>query len=619
MLAIILGDTPAGRLHQRLVEKQLAAQTFAGAGSLAEPGQLILGATLGPGQDVDKARSEMAAAVDSLFTTPITSEELERARTMWLNQWELGFTDPERVGVQLSEAIGTGDWRLFFLQRDQVRKLKLADVQRVAAAWLRKDNRTVGIYLPTAAPERAPLGQRVDVAALVKDYRGDATTAQAEAFDPTPANLDARTQISSMNAGPNTPGLRLALLPKGTRGGVVHARVRLRYGNEQSLRGLGMVANMAGALIDKGGAGMTRQQIADAFDRLQAEVGFSASDQTLTVGITTKRANLPDVIALVGRLLREPAFTAQSLDEVQRQYLAGLERQRKEPSALVSNRLARLGNPYPRGDLRYANTFEETEEDVKAVTPARLRDFHRRFYSAGLGEFSAVGDMDPQAVQQALTKALGGWTQPAAGPENFARVPRPLIKVPPERFLERTPDKANAVLLGQLALPLSDRHPDYPALLLANAIFGQDGNSRLWKRIRGAEGLSYGVGAGVNFSPLDDNSIWTVNAIFAPQNLAKVEAAFNDELARSLKDGFTEAELSEARNGLLNSRRLGRSQDAAVADRLIANLYLGRTWAVTQALDEALASVSLDQVNTAWRKAMDPQRLVMGWGGDFKP
>jgi zinc protease len=484
---------------------------------------------------------------------------------------------------------------------------------------LRKDNRTVGIYVPTAAPERAPLGQRVDVAALVKDYRGDATTAQAEAFDPTPANLDARTQISNLNAGPGTTGMRLALLPKGTRGNVVHARLRLRYGNEQSLRGLGTVANMAGALIDKGGAGMTRQQIADAFDRLQAEVGFSASDQTLTVGITTKRVNLPEVIALVGRLLREPAFTPQSLDELQRQYLAGLERQRKEPGAVVSNRLARLANPYPRGDLRYASTFEETEEDVKAVTPARLRDFHRRFYSAGLGEFSAVGDMDTAAVQQALAKALGGWTQPAAGPEAFARVPRPLVKVPPQRFLERTPDKANAVLLGQLALPLSDRHPDYPALLLANAIFGDTNNSRLWRRIRGAEGLSYSVWAGANFSPLDDNSIWTVNAIFAPQNLAKVETAFNDELAKSLKDGFTEAELSEARNGLLNSRRLGRSQDPAVADRLMSNLYLGRTWAVTQALDEALATVTLAQVNAAWRKTMDPQRLVMGWGGDFKP
>lgn len=56
------------------------------------------------------------------------------------------------MGVALSEAIGMGDWRLFFLRRDQVRQLTLADVQRVAGAWLRPDNRTVGLYLPTAQP-----------------------------------------------------------------------------------------------------------------------------------------------------------------------------------------------------------------------------------------------------------------------------------------------------------------------------------------------------------------------------------------------------------------------------------------------------------------------------------
>jgi hypothetical protein len=71
---------------------------------------------------------------------------------MWLNNWDLGFTDPERVGVALTDAISHGDWRLYFLQRDRVRQVTLADVNRVAAEWLRKDNRTVGIYQPTASP-----------------------------------------------------------------------------------------------------------------------------------------------------------------------------------------------------------------------------------------------------------------------------------------------------------------------------------------------------------------------------------------------------------------------------------------------------------------------------------
>jgi zinc protease len=105
LLSLVLGDTPGGRLHKRVVEQRLAAQAFAGAFALAEPGPLILGAGLAPGQDVDAARAAMAAVVDGLPKEPVTAEELERARTSWLNGWEQGFTDPEQVGVALSEAI----------------------------------------------------------------------------------------------------------------------------------------------------------------------------------------------------------------------------------------------------------------------------------------------------------------------------------------------------------------------------------------------------------------------------------------------------------------------------------------------------------------------------------
>jgi zinc protease len=613
LLSLVLGDVPGGRLHKRLVEKQIGAQAFAFNFALAEPAPLILGLGLAPGQDVEAARTAMAAVADSLQTEPVTAEELERARTSWLNAWDQGFTDPERVGVAMSEAIAQGDWRLYFLQRDQVRKITLADVQRVASQWLRRDNRTVALYQPTAAPERAPQAHKVDVAALVAGYKGDAGASVAEAFDATPANLDKRTQLSS--AG----GLKLALLPKGTRGQVVQARLRLRFGTEQSLKGQETVASVVASLLDKGGAGLSRQQIADQFDRLQADVGFSSSGQTVTVTINTKRERLPAVIELVGKLLREPAFDAAPLEELRRQTLASLERQRKEPDAVISNLVARHGNPYPRGDLRYVPSFDESEQDVKAVDLAALRDFHRRFYSAALGEFSAVGDMDVAAVKKALETSFGNWRQPAGGAQAYVRLPQPLVAVAPQRFYERTPDKANANLVGRLALPLNDRHSDYPALEVANYIFGRGGASRLWKRIRETEGLSYDVRSVIDWASIELNSSWNLSAIFAPQNQPKVEKAVQEELARSLKDGFTQQELDEARSGLLNARRLLRAQDAAVAGGLANNLFLDRRFAFAQQIDDALAALTLAQVNAAWRKYIAPERLVIAWGGDFKP
>src|SRR5205085_1810105 len=123
---------------------------------LAEPGFAIFGVQLAPGQDPDKARAEAIATLESTPSEPVMQEELQRAKAKWLKGWEQTFTNPEAIGLALSESIAQGDWRLFFLLRDRVRDAKLADVQRVAAQYLRNTNRTVGTYLPTDKVQRAP-------------------------------------------------------------------------------------------------------------------------------------------------------------------------------------------------------------------------------------------------------------------------------------------------------------------------------------------------------------------------------------------------------------------------------------------------------------------------------
>ncbi len=614
LLAQVLGDAPGGRLHKALVEKQLAAGTFGFPLAFAEPGALIVGAQLAPGQDLEAARHAMAAVLDGLSLSPVTAEELERARTQWINSWEQGFTDPEVVGVALSDASALGEWRLYVLQRDHLKRATLADVQRVAGEQLRADNRTVALYRPVAEAQRAPAPARVDVAALVRDYKGDNSAVAVAAFDASPAKLDALTQISQLPSG-----LRMALLPKATRGRAVQARLALHYGDQKSLMNLETVASLVAAVIDKGAAGLSRQQISDGFDRLRAEVSIGASNQTLSVSISTVREQLPAVVQLLGQVLRTPTFPADALEEARRQGLTAIERQRKEPGAVISNALDRLGNPYPRGDLRYEATFDEAEQDLKAVTTEQLRAFHRQFYSAANAQFSAVGDFDPAAVKQALQAALGDWARPAAGAQAYTRVPRPLTPVPAQRLVLDTPDKQNANFSAVLPLPLNDLHPDYPALQLASHIFGSGGSGRLWKRIRETEGLSYGVGSGVQWGQEELSSRWVSDAIFAPQNQARVEAAWREELARSLKDGFTQTELDEARGALLNLRRLGRAQDAAVAGQALNNLRLQRRFVLSQTVDDQLAASTLDQVNAAWRKYITPERVATAWGGDFKP
>jgi zinc protease len=608
LLAIVLGDTPTGRLHKRLTQKQLAADTGAFAWSLADPSALFTTAQLAPGQDVDKAQAELLAAVESVRSEPITADELARAQLKWMTNWEKSFSNPETVGIVLSESVALGDWRLFFLKRDWVQSLTVADLQRVAEQYLLADNRTLATYLPTDKPQRAPAPTQVDVAQTMQAFKPQAAAAKAEAFDATPANIDARTQTFTLG------GLKAALLPKGTRGEAVQAVLTLHYGDQASLTGQHEVAEAVAALLDKGTKILTREQIEGRLDQLKTELGVTAAAGRVTLTLTSRREHLPAAIALVGDLLRYPVFPADALSERTRLALTGIEQRRKEPNAVAQNAVARLGNTYPRGDVRYARSFEEMVDDANSVSVDKLRAFHARFYGASNVEFAAVGAMDAAAVKAALQAAFADWKSPSV----FARVPQPLVTVKPERLLLITPDKQNAYMLVRLGLPLTDADADYPALTLANHIVGSGGSSRLWKRIRETEGLSYGVGSSVQWNSLEPNSPWQTAAIYAPQNRAKVETAFQEEIARALKDGFTAQELAEAQTSVLGFRRLSRAQDASVAAALANNLYLGRTFVIAAQVDAAIEKLTLEQVNAALRKYLRPERFVSAFAGDFK-
>jgi zinc protease len=182
----------------------------------------------------------------------------------------------------------------------------------------------------------------------------------------------------------------------------------------------------------------------------------------------------------------------------------------------------------------------------------------------------------------------------------------------------KTPDKQNAFMQVEQAIALSDNDAEYVPMVLGNFVFGQGGSSRLWKRIREKGGLSYDVRSGITWNHFEANSGWKATAIFAPQNRDKVESAFREEVALLLKDGIDARELDEAKNALLNFRRLSRAQDGNLAAALDSYLYLNRSPAREQLIDNQIAATTLEQVNAALRKYLQPDKLVYAFGGDFK-
>ena len=182
-----------------------------------------------------------------------------------------------------------------------------------------------------------------------------------------------------------------------------------------------------------------------------------------------------------------------------------------------------------------------------------------------------------------------------------------------------TPDKSNAEYLAGLSFPLSDSDPDYPALRIGNFIFGGSTlASRLGDRIRQKDGLSYGATSSFTASSRDPVASLTVTVSTNPANIDKVTAAVMEELERFLKDGPTEKEVADAKQAFVEAQKVGRTGDAAIAGQIVSNLNTGRTFAFAADQEKAILALTPAKVADAFRKHIDPSKLVIIRAGDFQ-
>jgi len=599
----VLGDVPAGRLHRALVPKGLASFVWGAERGLHDPGFVYFGAAMPKDGNIEAVRNELIRVVENL--KDIQAAEVERARTALLNDMEKAQLDAGAFVRALSEFEAIGDWRLFFLYRERLRKVSVADVQRVAERYLKPANRVLGVFVPTTAPDRADIPATPDFKSELEALKGDAGVRLGEAFDPSPKNIESRVVRKELSNG-----IRTALLPKQTRGGRVVASLALHWGDEKSLFNREVACGNAGAMLMRGTQKRSRAELKEAFEKLNANVSVGGDGASIEV----RRENLAAALRLVAEVLREPAFSPAEFEEMKRAAITGAEAQRTDPSALAGNRLARHLQAYPAGHPHYTPSIDER---IDMMREAKLEDAvacYRELIGATGAEFVAVGEFDPQEIEKLVETLFADWRTPVP----FQRVPTRHFDRPATQDAVVTPDKANAVLRGGLNIPMRDDHPDFPAVVLANHLLGGSSTARVPARVREKEGLSYSTFTSFTSSAFDEAATFRVGAIFAPQNRARVEAAIREELERALREGFSAAEIEDGKKSLLEARRLARTQDRSLASRLGSYLFVKRTFAWDIDFEAKIAALTPAQVNAALKRHLDPARLSFIAAGDFK-
>ena len=609
ILAEVLTNEPSGRLYKALVEAGLASSVGSFAFSLKDPGYMYIAAEVLKDKSLDAATSSLLAVTDGFKSAPVTAEEVDRARNRFLKFFEQTYNNSDRVGRGLSEYIAKGDWRRWFHYRDQLEKVTADDVNRVALQYLKPANRTTGVFLPDANPDRSEVPQAPDPKELLAGYQGKAVIAAGEEFDPSPSNILARTRSEALPGG-----AQLSLLSKTTRGNEVTATLTLRLGSLDSLRGKASVASFTAAMLRRGTTSRSLQQLNDELDRLKSSVSIGGSGQTVSVSLLSTRDNLLPTLELVTDMLRNPAFPEGEFTKLRDEWLASIEQSRSDPQSLAIRELSQRLSPYPEGDFRRTLSFDDEKAELMAVELTDLKQFHADYYGATRATAAVVGDFEETTTRAALGALLANWQAPM----KFERASERFFDVPGAETQILTPDKANAFMVAQLNLPLRDDHPDYPALVIANYMLGGGFlNSRLAVRIRQQEGISYGVGSFLNASPLDEDGSFGVFAIYNPENSARLLAALREELAKVIATGFSANELRDAQTGWLQGRNLSRSQDRELMGRLASYLYLQRTLEWDQDFEQRVAALTADEVQAAFVRWITPESLSIIEAGDF--
>jgi zinc protease len=596
---------------------------------LHDPGLIEVSATLSKSQSIEEVRKIIGETLKGISGEPPTKEEVDRVKTRLARGMEQQLTDAQQVAMGMTTPVSQGDWRLMFLQYDRIQKVTPEDVVRVAKAYIKDSNLTVGVFLPDAAPDRATVPEAPALSSFLSPgYTSSIAVSRAEEFDPTPANIEKRVVRSKL-----ANGMKMALLPKKMAGGTVSVAIELHFGDAKTLSGHNAAAQLAGSLLMSGTSSMNRQQIQDEMEKLNARIqvsggggfggrggggrggapggsGISGASATITV----KPENLPAAMRLALEMLHAPAYPEAEFDRVKGQRVRALENVPSQPEQLSAEQLQRHLSPFAKGDPQYRQTREEQLEDMKLVTLAEVKRFHDQFYGASHGEFVVVGEVDQAVVQKLAAELLGSWTTP--GP--YARLTSSYQKVEPVNRKIETPDKENAQFEAGMRIRMAEGDPDYPAMVLANYMFGGSITARMPNRIRNREGLSYGASSRFAAPSEGDAALFSGTVSCNPLNMPKVEASFVDELKKTLREGFTQSEVAEAKRAYADARKVSRSQETALVSLIASHEQLGRTVLYDEQQEAKIQALTLEQINAAFRRHMDPAGVSIVKAGDFQ-
>ncbi len=608
----ILTADPSGYLYKAMIDTKKAASVYGYQPLVRDASFMYFGLDVPADKDLKATENEFRAALDKISTTKYTEQDVARAKSKLLKQIENIKNNTIGYAINLTEIVGAGSYKLGFLYRDDVEKLTVADIQRVAEKYFRTNNRTVGIFIPSKDEVRVKNVEYTDeqIASLTKDYKGKALEKEAAPFEASIKNLKA-----NLTEGKLSNGMKYGVIKKDIKGGKVLGSFRFPVSNAKDLSGKSDVGSLMAQVLKTGTKTHSKEQIQDMLDEWKSNINFGFNGQTLFVNFSTYKDSLPKVAALIKEILTESTFPEAELAKTISEYNTYLESSLNDPQSIAFNEIEKITENYPKESIYYTASTQEQIDNNKKVKREQLVDFYNKILGGNNGVGTVIGDVEAKATGALLESTFGKWNSKSnyefIRPELFA------TKKMDKDYL--TPDKENGAAVGKISFSMDRKSPDYPAFVIANEMLGSGGflTARIPTRLREKEGISYGAGSYINV-PIDNNvASWAWYAFFNPTKKDAVNKALKEEVNKAVKEGFTEEEFKSNLTSWLNSRKTGLGNDNTLMGLVNSQLQYGQSLDEYDALEAKVSALKVSQVNDVLRKYISEDKLTSVFAGDF--
>ncbi|GAA5205762.1 M16 family metallopeptidase [Streptomyces thinghirensis] len=346
----------------------------------------------------------------------------------------------------------------------------------------------------------------------------------------------------------------------------------------------------------------TAHRDADGYDAALAAHGATlnaaADADKLTVAGHTMADALPAVLALLAETVREPRLTRDVVLPEREALARRVRLATHQPAALAQHALLRR-----RYGEEVAARRQPAPEQAAACTPDDLAELHARHLGARGAVLVLVGDLRPEEAVAAVTDTFGAW---AAGPTAGAPGVPSWFPGGALRGVERSGAVQSVIRLAAPAHPRTD--PGYPALHLAQLVFGGSFASRLVTRLREEKGYAYQLGSGVESVP--GASTLMVEADTAAEHTVPALAVIKAELERMAAEPPSVREVDAARSYAAGSTATAMSSPGALASGLANLLHAGVGSDWLHNWGPLLAGVPYDAVVEAARRFFRPARFT---------